>query len=416
MTTERIYIRVNATRTASATWGDTQFAQGLERALNRLPGCDCRLLYRGERPEQSGIPSALVQIVGPHLEEPVPGLPNLLWMISPPNVAPLPMLARYQAVFVAAEHQARQMQRRGVAAEYLPQATEIGHFHPSRRPGGAGDIPVVFVGSFATRVGRRIVLDAVDMGFEPRIWGPGWRGVVPDHLWCGERLDFDQLAETYARARIVLNSHMTSMAKLGFMSNRSYDALACGATVVSDFVMGFSDPSMPEIFQVAGRDELRTTLRTLIDAPPADHAARLALHERLARQHGFEARASVILDRVRALLADGSVAQPAFSPGRSWSVGTNAPPRRTVRARAAARSPKACCPPRRTSSALPGIWNSPTRPRRLPQVRRIPTRRTALSMRFPPIWPRCARLPGRGPPPPPRRATGWLILQAGRAG
>lgn len=320
LATERIYIRINATRAASATWGDTQFAQGLARALNRLPGCDCRLLYRGERPELSGPPCALVQIVGPHLEEPVPGLPNLLWMISPPNVAPMSMLARYQGVFIAADHLTRRLQRRGLDADYLPQATETGHFHPSRRPENAPDIPVVFVGGYASRVGRRIVLDAVESGFEPWIWGPGWRGIVPDRLWRGERLAYHELAEIYARATVVLNSHMTGMAKLGFMSNRSYDALASGAMVVSDRVAGFSDPAMPEILQVAGADHLRVTLRKLVDVPAPDQAARLALHDRVARHHGFEARATVILAKVRELLARGAVAQPAFLPGRTDAV------------------------------------------------------------------------------------------------
>ncbi|MDN3711609.1 rhamnan synthesis F family protein [Paracoccus cavernae] len=227
------------------------------------------------------------------------------------------MLARYQAIFVASERLAVLLRNSGLSASYLPQATDTTHFHPLRRQRCTEEIPLVFVGAYAPRATRRNVFHAVQAGFEPQIWGPGWKGVVPARLWRGERLDHDELAETYASARIVLNSHMPFMSMLGFMSNRSYDALACGALVASDRVVGFNDVDFPELHQLFDREVQTRELKRMLDGPAVDITTRTALHERLARQHGFGVRAAVVLAQARALLASSQVAPSLWCHGRA---------------------------------------------------------------------------------------------------
>lgn len=126
-----LHLQGNAMRANRMAWDDRQYAEGLARAICRRPGCDCAVIYRGERPEPVAGPQVLVQIAGPHLEEPVPGLANLLWMISPPNVAPIAVLQRYQAVFIASDYLTQKLRDAGVQAIFLPQATEASHFYPS---------------------------------------------------------------------------------------------------------------------------------------------------------------------------------------------------------------------------------------------------------------------------------------------
>lgn len=310
-----IHISVNATRANRESWGDTQYAEGLARAIRHVSGCGSAVFFRGESPEPTGKRDVVLRIIGPHLEEPVPGLPNMLWIISPPNLAPSAMLARYQAVFSASRHLVVLLRAVNIKAEYLSQATEGGHFHPSRRPADAPDIPVAFVGGFAARVDRRTVLYAVEAGFDVHIWGPGWAGAVPARHIRGERLEYDRLAEVYASARVVLNSHMSVMRRLGFMSNRSFDSIASGAFVVSDRIPGFSAPELPELVQIDDRNGLVETLSRLIDQPPLDHAARLALHGRLVRGFDFGSRAERLVRAARDLLAEGRRAAPAFRPG-----------------------------------------------------------------------------------------------------
>ncbi|NPD14711.1 glycosyl transferase [Xinfangfangia sp. D13-10-4-6] len=298
-------------RSNQASWGDTQFAEGLGRAITRLAAAPVQLLFRGESPLAGpGFPPGhapvLIRIVGPHLEEPQPGMPNILWMISPPNLATMGMLGRYQARFCASEVLSQRYSALNCPMTFLPQASEASHFHPGRREPGAPDIDLLFVGGLAERAGRRIVLDAVAAGFQPQIWGPGWKGAIPDHLWKGERLDYDGLTEAYARAKVILNSHMPHMARLGFMSNRSYDALMAGAMVVSDPVAGFSAPDLPELTMVATRAELQAQLSARLQAPALSMAERLALHDRMVARHSFDQTARVLLDCAGALLAEAA--------------------------------------------------------------------------------------------------------------
>ena len=49
-----------------------------------------------------------------------------------------------------------------------------------------------------------------------------------------------ELARYYSAADIVLNDHWNDMRFEGFISNRLYDALACGAFVISDEIDGIA--------------------------------------------------------------------------------------------------------------------------------------------------------------------------------
>ena len=311
MATLFVHVSVYATRANRQSWGDTQYAEGLLRAIRAVPGCDGGLLFRNETPPPTAAPAIVLRIIGPHPEDPVPGLPNILWMISPPNLSPAALLGRYQAVFCASDLFTRHLQAHGIAARYLPQATEPTHFHPDRRLPDTPDLPVVFVGAHAPRADRALVLHAIKAGHDVRIWGPGWQGVVPDHCLQGTRLDFDQLAQTYAAARVILNSHMPQMAERGYMSNRSFDALSCGAHVISDRIPGFAAAELPELSMATTPAVLEVQLAAALALPPADLAARRALHARVVEAYGFGARARCFVACARALLAEGRVAPAA---------------------------------------------------------------------------------------------------------
>lgn len=272
-----------------------QFAQGLSRALRQM-GADARLFFRGETPERMPGPNVVLRIVGPHLEEPVQAMPNMVWMITPPHNRTAGLLRRYQRIFTPSRRMMDALRAEGIAAQHMPQVTEVEHFHPDRRRAGLPDLPITFVGAHAPRAPRRIVLSAIEQGFRVHVWGPGWKDVIPSALWIGDHLDYDALAEVYARSRIVLNAHMPEMAMQGIMSNRAYDAIASGAVVVSDVLRYFTPPpDLPELMQSHPGRPLATLLEGLLDAPAADHATRLDRHRRIAAAHGFGAVAARIL-------------------------------------------------------------------------------------------------------------------------
>ena len=306
------HIGLNATRASAAGWGDTPYAEALIRALERA-GHGGRLFFRGETPQLRGQRDVVLRIIGPHLDHVVPGVPNMLWMISPPNGAPLASLCRYQRLWFASPVLAQDYARMGLPAAFMPQATDTGMFHPDRAGAGGPRYGVVFVGNLAARAPRANIRRALAAGVRVDVWGQGWQGVVPDDLYHGPRLSLEELAEVYARADCVINSHMPQMAAMGFMSNRSHDAMASGAVVMSDVVAGWEGADLPDLHMPPTQDAFEAALRRIAEAPRRSRAARRASAGAVAGLHDFDARAAAFIAAAEELLAEGTSARAIYA-------------------------------------------------------------------------------------------------------
>ncbi|MEJ2684347.1 MAG: glycosyltransferase [Candidatus Sulfobium sp.] len=115
-----------------------------------------------------------------------------------------------------------------------------------------------------------------DMGTPPyrvKIWGWGWKGLIPDEWYGGEYYEHRKLGDLYSSARIVLNDHHKDMKREGFINPRILDVLAGGGFVLSDRVEG-----MDEIFLCSVPSyETREELRRLIEMYMTADAERMAL-------------------------------------------------------------------------------------------------------------------------------------------
>ena len=78
---------------------------------------------------------------------------------------------------------------------------------------------------------------------------------LPDGVWCGEYVDNRLLPELYAGHGIVLADHWPDMARHGFIANRVFDAVASGARVICDDVVGVDDVFDPRDVRVARTPE-----------------------------------------------------------------------------------------------------------------------------------------------------------------
>lgn len=305
------HIGSNAAEGNRDGWGETGFADGLAAAFRDL-GHEARLFYRDRAPDLRGAGDVILRLVGPHLEEPIAGQINFLWMLSPPNLAPMATLLRYQRVFSCSEVLRARMQAAGVPAELMMQATDTGQFRPGLAAPDGPVAPVIFVGSRAPRAPRPLIFDAISAGMPLMVWGHGWKGKIPDAHFGGERLAYEELPGLYASAQVVLNNHMPQMAQYGMMSNRSFDAIAAGAAVVSDVVLGYNPGDLP-LRMVSGREELISGLEASL-ALPHDPATRAARHAQAERFFGFRARAQRFIEAAYAVQATGASAPLRFLP------------------------------------------------------------------------------------------------------
>lgn len=287
-------------RVLAARWGDHHVAVGLARAL-RARGHRARIQTADEWDDPAGRTFDVrvrVKGLGPALRP--PGQRHVIWHISHPEELTPEECDGADLVLVASHREAEALRRRtSTPVDVLLQATDHRRFRP-RPPAERFAHDVVFVGK--TRdVFRSAVRDALAAGLRPAIYGTGWERFVDRSLVEADYVANEDLPRLYSSACVVLNDHWDDMRARGFVSNRIFDALACGAAVVSD--------DLPDVAELFGgtvatfRDPVE--LRRHVDRFLADPAARAACGQRgreivLAR-HTFDARADELVAAVTRL-------------------------------------------------------------------------------------------------------------------
>jgi glycosyltransferase involved in cell wall biosynthesis len=211
--------------------GDAGLASSLAREL-RKRGHPTTVRLAGEAGEDA-LARADVEVAlrGRSVGAPDPNCLNLVWQISHPGETNTAELNRYDRVLVASRRHAERL--RGEVAppvETLLQFTDPELFR--RAPDAAPKHDVAFVGNWRG-VYRRIVWDAIEAGHPPALYGQGWELLAPAHT-VAEHVPHAELHRLYSSCEILLCDHWDDMRRLGFVSNRIFDALACGTFVLAD--------------------------------------------------------------------------------------------------------------------------------------------------------------------------------------
>lgn len=140
------------------------------------------------------------------------------------------------ALATASQKLAEQLQAKGIPAHYIPQFTDTARFYPDFEESLKSD--VLFVG--ANTFYRTAVPFLQQRGIAVDVYGPKWPIGTAKANYADNRI----LRKYYSSAKIVLNDTREGMKRFGFISNRIFDATACGTLVISDY--------MPEIEAIYG--------------------------------------------------------------------------------------------------------------------------------------------------------------------
>jgi spore maturation protein CgeB len=153
---------------------------------------------------------------------------------------------------------------------------------------------------------RPIIRMALDAEHATKIWGRGWRGTQAEASLQHTRLDNLKLGDCYRGARIVLCDHMRSMREGGYVSNRIYDALACGAAVISDDIQGLPDAFEADVFRCQSTMDFVEAVREIEEESYETRAARLDRARKMHGQHSLFHRAAEIGDKLLELKKKGA--------------------------------------------------------------------------------------------------------------
>jgi len=278
---------------AAERWGDTHFARALERELRRR-GHRCLIQVLDEWEDLAGLEyDVVLHLKGLSRSLPKPGQCNVLWCISHPEMLSGEECDGYDLVLVASERFAAELREHtATPVAVLEQATDPRVFFPDPDPALAHDL--VYVAN-SRGVLRPIARDLLPTERDLAIWGANWDGLIDGSRIVAEHVPNDELRRVYSSAGLVLNDHWDDMREYGFVSNRVYDALACGAVVVSDDVPGlerFGDA----VVTYRTREELERVIDELLADQEGRRARGLRGAELVRTRDTFERRVDVLVE------------------------------------------------------------------------------------------------------------------------
>jgi hypothetical protein len=271
-------------------WGDWHLAHALARGVERL-GHDVTVatLDRADTPQ---VRACDVHIVMRGLA-PVrrtEGQRHVLWVISHPETITATECDAADLVLVASERFASELRRRTkTPVEVFLQATDHHRFRQIA-PVAQHAHPVAVVAK--TRdVMRPIVADALAAGIRPAIYGSGWERFVDKDLVVAQYVANDELPAVYSSVGVLLNDHWDTMREWGFVSNRLFDALACGTPVVSDHLDEIASLFAGAVPTYREANDLGDTVRALLADEAAARAAAAQGRQIVLDAHTFDHRA-----------------------------------------------------------------------------------------------------------------------------
>ncbi len=224
---------------------------------------------------------------------------NLMWNISHPDMVEIEEYENYDICFISSEKYANLLNdKANTIIKPLLQCTDPDVFFNEEDDSVAEDI--LFVG--VTRgVYRDIVKDALKTNHDVSIYGMGWEEFIDEKLIKGQFIENSELHKYYSSCKILLNDHWEDMRDMDFPSNRLFDALACGAFVISDKIPSAETLFEGNIVTYEDADDLENKIEYYLSneherKEKAQNGKKIVL-----KNHTFDNRVDTILDCLKNL-------------------------------------------------------------------------------------------------------------------
>lgn len=284
-------------------WGDYHFANGLSKALKKL-GHAVRIDFKADWYHPAHTSDDLVILLrGLSAYNPDPKQMNILWLISHPEKVTLSEIEKFDHVFVASATYADKLAEKSeTPVTPLMQCTDPEVFFPVSKNHFSTNHQFLFVGNSRDQK-RKIVQDAIDLKLDLAVYGTRWKNIIPAKMVHGSYIPNGLLNTFYSNSKVVLNDHWPSMRKNGFISNRIFDAGACGSCIISDFI-----PELDQIFETPSlltyqdQNDLAQKVAWLSKNPEKVERMKKNIRAFVINKHTFDHRVKTILEKVSALM------------------------------------------------------------------------------------------------------------------
>ncbi|MDJ0633115.1 MAG: glycosyltransferase [Xenococcaceae cyanobacterium MO_188.B29] len=276
-------------------WGDYHLALALKRAFKKH-GHSVRIDILPDWDTQLGFADDVVLVLrGLSEYTPKPDHINLMWNISHPDKVSREEYERYDHIFVASHHYADKLSKKiTTPVSTLLQCTDPNIFYPETND----NIPqeeVLFVGNSRKQF-RTIIKNALEVDLQVSVYGTRWENIIPSAYHKGNHIENRKLHYYYSTCKILLNDHWSSMKENGFISNRIFDAAACGCFVISDDVIGATDIFGDTLVTYKNANELKQLVDYFLEHEQERKLISNKLKKIVLSEHTFEHRVLSILD------------------------------------------------------------------------------------------------------------------------
>lgn len=313
----RIAIKVPVPRKEEReNWGDYHFALALKRAFVRL-GHSVRIDLLPDWDTPLGLGDNVVLVLrGLSRYRPKREHINLMWNISHPDRVPLDEYEEYDHVFVASVLYADMLGRKiSKPVSCLHQCTDPSLFYQDVVD-SAPEHELLFVGNSRNQY-RPIVRDAIESGLPLSVYGTLWERIIPDFYIRGSHIRNTELRHYYSRCKILLNDHWPSMREHGFVSNRIFDAGACGTCVISDEVSEIRDLFGDCVVTYRSPDELKKIVNHLLSNEDERKEKGEKLRNIVSNGHSFENRVEEVLKIIKTVAGLRGFGHEIWGPPRN---------------------------------------------------------------------------------------------------
>lgn len=284
-------------------WGDYHFGNSLKKELETNDyAVNLQVLNEWTKPSFS---YANLVIRGLSVFKPEKEKINIIWNISHPEKVPVSELKAYDYVFVASKLFAGKLESDGLKnIHILNQCVDETIFKATKTSSDKYRSDILFVGN-TRKVYRKIIKDVLSWQdidkYEFKIYGKGWEEFIDKKYIAGEYIHNKDLAKYYSGTKILLNDHWDDMNTLGFVSNRIYDASACGTFVISDKNQGLNDDFGHTIITYETAKELHRLLEKYLKNQNLRNVRANKAKKLVLKNHTFTQRVNEILSNIKDL-------------------------------------------------------------------------------------------------------------------
>ncbi|QFT88415.1 hypothetical protein FIU87_07150 [Bacillus sp. THAF10] len=219
---------------------------------------------------------------------------NIMWNISHPETVKLSEYKRYDIICVASEKYAAILKKKLKKPVFsLLQCTDTEEFYEGND--GLKRDGVIFVGN--TRgIKRQCVPWSVELNVPIKVWGNGWEQWIEKKYIIDTYVPNEDLGQLYSKSKVILNDHWEDMKKYGFINNRTFDALACGLPIISDY-----HPELEKLFPKGilfynNKEELADCYKRIQNSYSDVKKTITSLTKKVREEFTFEQRVNELLE------------------------------------------------------------------------------------------------------------------------